>query len=505
MSKKYHQTVSSPVKRRKINTEPENQNEMAKKSVEKRKDDAINVLEYMNDVIISKKRGVNQIKRKNPNTEKVIDLFMSSGLKYRDKKLKDQNTEKNKANPSEKRIIKRKKKNKTKETCKITKKQKKTTRFQNPLKPKKIKQTKRKSSNCDHKNTYTDHTRGETVCVNCGMVMKSKVIDQGPEWRVFNESDRKKIRAGLPSSPSIYDKGLSTEFYPNRKDARGSPLSPKMRESFRRYKKWDNRNKVQEGDHRNFAKAFNELDRICSQLKLPRSIKNKAAVLYRCMRKQKLTDGCSINGVISACVYAVCRKDEIPIIQDELLDVASLRRKMSDGVTKKFKCDECGTVKICDEDEYFTTYKCRCGKVYTDLDRFDFEYSIDKERELIDAGELRRCFKRIHQLDIEIPTPSARTYVPKFTSELGLSTKVIAKANKLIKVIEKNGLLMGKNPLGIAGACLYIISKVNKINISDEKIGNVCHITDVTIKERMDEIISGLNFRQKFPNVFSSK
>jgi len=41
----------------------------------------------------------------------------------------------------------------------------------------------------------TDLQRGEVVCAQCGLVVAEETIDMGPEWRVFNEGERRRIRA----------------------------------------------------------------------------------------------------------------------------------------------------------------------------------------------------------------------------------------------------------------------------------------------------------------------
>jgi transcription initiation factor TFIIB len=41
----------------------------------------------------------------------------------------------------------------------------------------------------------TDLQRGEVVCAQCGLVVAEAVVDTGPEWRVFDERDMKRVRA----------------------------------------------------------------------------------------------------------------------------------------------------------------------------------------------------------------------------------------------------------------------------------------------------------------------
>ncbi|KAG6632403.1 hypothetical protein CIPAW_13G157100 [Carya illinoinensis] len=57
-----------------------------------------------------------------------------------------------------------------------------------------------------------DHSAGDTVCYECGLVLEAHSIDETSEWRTFaNESgDNDPVRVGGPSNPLLADGGLST-------------------------------------------------------------------------------------------------------------------------------------------------------------------------------------------------------------------------------------------------------------------------------------------------------
>lgn len=57
-----------------------------------------------------------------------------------------------------------------------------------------------------------DHSAGDTVCSECGLVLESHSIDETSEWRTFaNESgDNDPVRVGGPTNPLLSDGGLST-------------------------------------------------------------------------------------------------------------------------------------------------------------------------------------------------------------------------------------------------------------------------------------------------------
>jgi transcription initiation factor TFIIB len=39
-----------------------------------------------------------------------------------------------------------------------------------------------------------DRERGETVCAQCGLVVAESAVDTGPEWRVFDEREKRRVR-----------------------------------------------------------------------------------------------------------------------------------------------------------------------------------------------------------------------------------------------------------------------------------------------------------------------
>ncbi|KAL2334215.1 hypothetical protein Fmac_015428 [Flemingia macrophylla] len=57
-----------------------------------------------------------------------------------------------------------------------------------------------------------DHSGGDTVCSECGLVLESHSIDETSEWHIFaNESgDNDPVRVGGPTNPLLTDDNLST-------------------------------------------------------------------------------------------------------------------------------------------------------------------------------------------------------------------------------------------------------------------------------------------------------
>ncbi|RLE77778.1 MAG: transcription initiation factor IIB, partial [Thermoprotei archaeon] len=87
-----------------------------------------------------------------------------------------------------------------------------------------------KCPQCGGEELIKDAERGEIICLNCGWVIADHVVDQGPEWRAFNEEQRlRRARAGSPLSPLKPNRGLSTMIDWRNKDVSGKFLSPEKR------------------------------------------------------------------------------------------------------------------------------------------------------------------------------------------------------------------------------------------------------------------------------------
>ena len=64
---------------------------------------------------------------------------------------------------------------------------------------------------CGSTSWDSDNIRGETVCSECGYVASENMIDPGAEWVNHSNGDDRS-RVGSPTTLTLSDKGLSTEF-----------------------------------------------------------------------------------------------------------------------------------------------------------------------------------------------------------------------------------------------------------------------------------------------------
>lgn len=284
---------------------------------------------------------------------------------------------------------------------------------------------------CGNGSTIRDHKLSSEICKNCGRIIKQNIKDKGPEWREYNQEEKEeRNRGGAPITLTIHDKGLSTQISYKNRDGKGNKLSPNRRTQMYRLRKRQKSAKLSEQKDRNLTAAFTEIDRMSSQLGLPREIQEITAKIYRSATDNDLIRGHSIERMSAASLYVACRKTRIPRTLKEIAKVSYTNKK-------------------------------ELGKSYRYLSR---------------------------ELDIQLPPTDPSMYVARFGSELEMSGEVRTKAISIIKKAQENKLTVGKSPAGISAAALYIASIQEDEKRYQSKIAEAANVTEVTLRSRYKEM-----------------
>jgi transcription initiation factor TFIIB len=288
---------------------------------------------------------------------------------------------------------------------------------------------------CGCSTVVEDIARGERVCGDCGLVLSDHRIDTGAEWRAFSseESDARS-RVGAPMRYTVHDKGLSTIIDWRDRDTSGRKLSPTRRSEIYRLRKWQIRSRVHSSLDRNLAQAMSELERLSSQLGIPKPIRELSALLYRKSIVKKLVRGRSIEAMVAATLYAACRIRMKPRPLDEVADASRVDRK-----------------------------------------------------------KLGQCYRLLlRSLDIQIPLSNPIDYISRFASELELSSPVQLRTVEILQRSRDIGLTIGRDPLGLAAAAIYVASIMMDERRTQREIAEVARVTEVTVRNRYKEIVKKL-------------
>jgi len=273
--------------------------------------------------------------------------------------------------------------------------------------------------------TQVFYERGETVCKSCGLIVGERGLDISHSGiRAYTKQEKdKKERTGCPISILMPDIGLSTVI--DRTKIKNPDL--------RRAAKW---NTHMTWEKRNMLIAITELKRIGSNLNFPERVKKAAVRLYKEVFKRNLLRGRSINGMVAACAYFVCKKERVPITLQEILDEASINQNI-----------------------------------------------------------VKKCYKiLVRELNLKSPHIDPVSLIPRYCADLGLGIEIEKETIKVLTKFIQRSSICGKDPKGLCAGAIYLIAKLKNRKISQKEISRVINVTEVTLRSRYKELLNGISF-----------
>lgn len=264
----------------------------------------------------------------------------------------------------------------------------------------------------------------ETVCDECGLVVSEDRLDRGPEWRSFADDDTNPERCGAPLTRSRHDRGLSTEI------GRSTRLKGRKRRQVARMRRQHKRAQISSKRERNQVYGFTEIRRLIGQLELPDALRERACVLFESAQEADLLQGRCIEGFAAAAVYAVCRTASVSRTLDEIVAVASA-----------------------DENELKVAY-----------------------------GALNR------ELNLPIGPIDPAEYLARFASKLDVPSDIERTARTLSNDARDSGLVAGRNPSGVAAACLYTAARRTGYDLTQKEAAAVAGVSAVTIRNTYQDL-----------------
>ncbi|KXA94617.1 hypothetical protein AKJ65_03935 [candidate division MSBL1 archaeon SCGC-AAA259E19] len=274
---------------------------------------------------------------------------------------------------------------------------------------------------CGSNAVIRDGSRGEEICTRCGLVLLEKEMDSRPEWHA--EPGKKSGRADVSSGSDItqHDLGLGSRL------GYSQDLSPAWRSKLRRLQKWHRRSRAVSYHDKSLRQALINLDKLCEDLTLPKSVKAEVSILFRKARKKEITPGRYTWSVLSALIFIVARMRRMPRTEKEIAKTLS-------------------------------------------------RYSSLEEKGALRA--LRRVRKILaKELDLEVPRPKPREYLDRFVSRLNLPDEIRSKAHEICASIPEKFKSKKASFLVAAGAIYNAARKFE----SRVKIREVADILDVGV------------------------
>jgi transcription initiation factor TFIIB len=216
-------------------------------------------------------------------------------------------------------------------------------------------------------------------------------------------------------------------------DFKGQHIDAKRKTLFKRLSKIQR--SLTSGKERNLWEAKPKMKLLVSKLNIPEYVFQTAWRIYKSVVKKKLTYGRTVDGFISASLYAAIRVHEIPRLLEEICEACIISRR---------------------------TVIRSLGILIEEI-----------------LPEIHLKYRPI--------TPKQLVF--RFGNKLKIPMKTQKKALKLLKTSSEKGLSMnGKDPKGFAASAIYMVAKPTEYRKTQTEVSDMAKITEVTLRTRIKEI-----------------
>jgi len=291
-----------------------------------------------------------------------------------------------------------------------------------------------------------DTDNGEVICSGCGIVTQEHIADHGPEARSSSLEDKMKLaRATGQTSYSQHDLGIATEISIGSTDFSGKKINAEMASQMHRLGKWQKRVRVASSRDRRLSNVLGTVSEICQKSSLPKNVIETASLIYRGLDGKDIkVKGKSVVSISAAVVYMACKQCDVIRSLEEILR------------------------EICHAKELKSKTKL-ASRYYRML--------------VMELGT------------VTAPIVTMDKYISKIANMTNTETRVERLSLEIAEKTKDRNLADGKAPNGIAAAYLYIASILLGQSVLQRDISSVSGVTEVTIRNRCKEILSGFKLK----------
>ena len=343
-----------------------------------------------------------------------------------------------------------------------------------------------------------DYSKGEYICENCGYVVVEQIADQGPEFHSNDlEGKNKKSRASGYTSYSLHDYGLRTEIGSGTKDYSGKSINHNISEQVNTMRKWHSRIRVASSKERRLSNVLSRINETCSILMLPKPIIETAAILYRNYENRKEAKGKSISCMAAAAIYLSCKKCSIVRSLDEIVKATGIIEGDRSGMKLASKYYRQMVMELGSYTGEMRNNQDE-GEVFSNKEQINrqsyniFDYN---EKSIPNNSNFYSVYNsKVNPLQLTIDIDQ---YISKLANVSKIDTKIERLAIDIAHKSYNNLLSDGKAPNGLAAAYIYLASVLLGVNLLQVDISNFAGVTEVTIRNRCKDILTGFRLTIK--------
>ena len=286
-----------------------------------------------------------------------------------------------------------------------------------------------------------DVHNGERICSSCGIVVAEQMADFGPESKGANLEDKMRLaRATGQTTLSQHDMGIATEISIASTDYSGKKIDSATSNQMHRLGKWQKRVRVTSPRERRLTNVLGKISETCESCNLPKNVVETASMIYRSLDGKNIeVKGKSVISITVAVIYMACKQCHIVRSLDDISKTVCL------------PIDVKAKTKL-------------AAKYYRNL--------------VLDMGS------------VVTPVVTMDKYISKIANLTKTDVKVERLALEMAQKTQNQNIADGKAPNGIASAYLYVASVLTGQNILQRDVSSISGITEVTIRNRVKEILT---------------
>ena len=292
------------------------------------------------------------------------------------------------------------------------------------------------------KSTIVDDIHsGERICSSCGIVVDEQMADYGPETKGANLVDKMRLaRATGHTTFAQHDMGIATEISIGTTDYSGKKINSTISSQMQNLRKWQQRVRVTSPRERRLTNVLGKITETCESCGLSKNVIETASKIYRSLDGKNIeVKGKSVISITVAVVYLACKQCDVVRSLEEI-------------------CRE-----VCIEKDVKAKSKL-AAKYYRNL--------------VLEMG---------HEVT---PTLTMDKYISKIANLTKTDVRVERLALEIAEKAQVEGITDGKAPNGIASAYMYIGSILLGQTVLQRDVSTISGITEVTIRNRVKEILT---------------
>ena len=285
-----------------------------------------------------------------------------------------------------------------------------------------------------------DFQNGERICSSCGIVVDEQMADYGPETKTVNLEDKMRLaRASGHTTFAQHDMGIATEISVGSTDFSGKKINSSISNQMQNLRKWQQRVRVTSPRERRLTNVLGKITETCESCNLSKNVVETASKIYRSLDGKNIeVKGKSVISITVAVVYMACKQCDVVRSLEEICKNVC----MAKDVKAKSKLAA----------KYYRNIVLEMGQAIT-------------------------------------PTVTMDKYISKIANLTKAEPRVERLALEIAEKTNVQGITDGKTPNGIASAYLYIGSILLGQTVLQRDMSSVSGITEVTIRNRVKEIL----------------